>query len=420
MKKAHSYNMKIKPSLWEKTRGSLPSKLYLTVFSLENPENLGRSCQPLALLTRTRLPSTPPFPLHLQVGKVSQLLCTSISTSLDVGSTTLAELTKFTLRIYYDIFNKKFETNDSQMSYWLAPIVKTWEDSRNYSLPSKLIDWAVLARVWKYEDTPWTVDTPNNEIIDRYLVDRWTGANRFYSLEIKPDLKPSDPVPEGTAKAKYMDSIISYTTSHLYKNSRSKVKWEDDQPVILAHKILHRLNLLDEITEKEKGVNTTAYLCPQPLKISAVSCNGCLSLKQVLIEFQLPTTVVAMAYLFPPIISRIESYLIALEACDLLDLAVQPALALEALTKDSDNTEEHRSEQIHFQRGMGKNYERLEFIGDCFLKMATSISVFCKSPEENEYDYHVKRMLMICNKNLFNTATFLKLQEYIRSVGFSR
>ena len=127
-----------------------------------------------------------------------------------------------------------------------------------------------------------------------------------------------------------------------------------------------------------------------------------------------------MAYLFPPSISRIESYLIALEASDLLGLAVQPALALEALTKDSDNTDEHRSEQIHLQRGMGKNYERLEFIGDCFLKMATSISVFCKSPEENEYDYHVKRMLMICNKNLFNVATFLKLQEFIRSTSFSR
>lgn len=127
-----------------------------------------------------------------------------------------------------------------------------------------------------------------------------------------------------------------------------------------------------------------------------------------------------MAYLFPPSISRIESYLIAIEACDLLGLDVQPALALEALTKDSDNTDDHRNEQIHFQRGMGKNYERLEFIGDTFLKMATSISVFCKSPEENEYDYHVKRMLMICNKNLFNTATFLKLQEYIRSTSFSR
>ena len=271
MSKAHSYNMKIKPDLWERTRGSLPSEVFLTVLSLENPENLGRPCQPLALLTRTRLPDIPPFPLHLQVGKVSQLLCTSIRTSLEVCSTRLTELTEFTLRIYHDIFNKKFEVNEPQMSYWLAPIVNAWRTSRENDQPCELIDWAVLARVSQYADTPWTVDMPHHELIDRYLIDRWSGGNRFYSLEIKPDLKPSDPVPEGTAKSKYMDSIISYTISYLYKNSKSKVKWEDDQPVILAHKILHRLNLLDEITEKEKGVNTTAYLCPQPLRISAVS-----------------------------------------------------------------------------------------------------------------------------------------------------
>ena len=139
----------------------------------------------------------------------------------------------------------------------------------------------------------------------------------------------------------------------------------------------------------------------------------------MLTHAQLPTTVVAMAYLFPPSISRIESYMIALEACDILGLTIQTTLALEAVTKDSDNTDEHRNEQIQLQRGMGKNYERLEFIGDCFLKMATSISVFCKSPDDNEYAYHVKRMLMICNKNLFNTARLLKLEEYIRSTSFS-
>ena len=270
MNKSHSYKMKIKPSLWEKTRGSLPSELFLTVLSLEKPEDLGRPCQPLALLTRTRLPSIPPFPLHVQVGKVSQLLSTSISRGLVVGTTSLTELTEFTLRIYFDIFNKKFEENEPQMSYWVAPIVDSWTTSRERDTPQDMIDWAVLRRVSQCSDTPWTVATPHHELIDRYLIDRWTGGNRFYSLEIKPDLKPSDPVPEGTAKSKYMDSIINYTTSYLYKNSRLKAKWEDDQPVILAHKILHRLNLLDEITEKEKGVNTTAYLCPQPLKISAV------------------------------------------------------------------------------------------------------------------------------------------------------
>ena len=103
-----------------------------------------------------------------------------------------------------------------------------------------------------------------------------------------------------------------------------------------------------------------------------------------------------------------------------MNLQITPQLALEAFTKDSDNMEEHRSEQIHFQRGMGKNYERLEFIGDCFLKMATSISLYAQNAIDDEFESHVKRMLMICNKNLFGAATKIKLYEYIRSQSFSR
>ena len=127
-----------------------------------------------------------------------------------------------------------------------------------------------------------------------------------------------------------------------------------------------------------------------------------------------------MALMFPGIMSRLDSYLIALELFQSLELEVIAELALEAITKDSDNTEEHKGEQLHFQRGMGKNYERLEFIGDCFLKMATSISLFTQHPDNDEFEYHVKRMLMLCNKNLLNTAVKLRLYEYIRSKSFSR
>ena len=124
--------------------------------------------------------------------------------------------------------------------------------------------------------------------------------------------------------------------------------------------------------------------------------------------------------MFPGIVNRLESYLIAMEAFDSLGLNVKPELALEAFTKDSDNSEEHRAQQIHLQRGMCKNYERLEFIGDCFLKMATSVSLFSQNPEDSEFEYHVSRMVMICNKNLLNTALEEKLYKFIRSVNFSR
>jgi endoribonuclease Dicer len=104
----------------------------------------------------------------------------------------------------------------------------------------------------------------------------------------------------------------------------------------------------------------------------------------------------------------------------MLHIQVPADLALEAVTKDSDNTEDHSGTQINFQRGMGNNYERLEFLGDCFLKMATSIAIYTLHPDKNEYEYHVKRMLLLCNQNLFNNALDLRLYEYIRSQGFNR
>lgn len=136
--------------------------------------------------------------------------------------------------------------------------------------------------------------------------------------------------------------------------------------------------------------------------------------------FQIPASVVTSCFAFPAIITRVESYLIARECTNSLELEVKLDLALEAITKDSDNTEEHREQQIQVQRGMGKNYERLEFLGDCFLKMATSIGLFVQSPNDQEYDFHVNRMTLICNRNLFNTAERRKIYEYIRSKGFSR
>lgn len=140
-----------------------------------------------------------------------------------------------------------------------------------------------------------------------------------------------------------------------------------------------------------------------------------------------------MCYVLPAIIHRFESYLIALDACEMLGLQVTPALTLEALTKDSDNTDEHGEEKINFKSGMGPNYERLEFLGDCFLKMATSLAVFVQKPEENEFEYHVRRMLMLCNQNLMETAIGskkvtspdgsqkeLQLPKYVRTEAFSR
>ena len=127
-----------------------------------------------------------------------------------------------------------------------------------------------------------------------------------------------------------------------------------------------------------------------------------------------------MANLLPAIIYRIDQTLISLEACNLLGLKIRPELALEACTKDSDNSEEHEQHQMNFQHGMGNNYERLEFLGDSFLKMATTISLYTIMPSMKEFESHTARMVLIANQNLFNVAVDRKLQEYIRSKSFDR
>lgn len=419
MKKSSSYNMIIKPSLWEKTRGSQPDELFMTVIQTEMQENLGRSYQPLALMTRTLLPDLPTFPLYLQVGKTTQIVSTSILKSVKLVGTTLAELNAFTLRVYKDIFNKEFEDNIPNMSYWLAPIVEQKNVCQGEQSPESLIDWPVVRTVYEREDLGWDPTKPDSYLANRYFVDKWSGGRRFFSEGVVPDLHPDDPIPADAASHKKSSSILEYSVS-LFKKSRERAHWLRNQPVVLAHVIPYRLNWLDDFSEKEKGQNTISYICPEPLLISAVSTRDKNQTSNSLTKSQLPVSVVTMAYLFPAILTRLESYLIALEVCDLLGLKVHPLLALEAITKDSDNTEEHREAQIHVQRGMGKNYERLEFIGDCFLKMATSISLFAQNPDNDEYEYHVRRMLLICNKNLFGSAVKSELFQYIRSTGFSR
>ncbi|CAI4212567.1 unnamed protein product [Parascedosporium putredinis] len=136
--------------------------------------------------------------------------------------------------------------------------------------------------------------------------------------------------------------------------------------------------MLDDFEDDDKPV--VCYVIMQPLQVSA-----------------LPVTVVSMAFAFPALMHRIDSVLIALEAGSKLGLQIWPDLALEAVTKDSNNSEENGEEQ-----------------------MATSIALFTQCPDKDEFAYHVERMLLICNKNMFNTAVDMGLQEYVRSKSFNR
>jgi endoribonuclease Dicer len=279
MNKGNTYNMKMKPDLWERTRGSVPDRLFVTILQLEKPEELGRPSQPLALLTRTAMPDFPAIILSPQMDKTSTVLCRSMTNAYPVTSLAMEKLHDFTLRVYKDVFNKIFENDMPNMSYWFAPILDRVIIDKDSVSPDTLIDWQSVDFVYEHgaeeEHSKWSRETPDSQLANRFLVDRWTGERRFFSIGVQRSLNIHDPVPEGAPRAKLGKTIIDYTLK-MFKNSkgRAETRWDPEQPVVLAEVIKHRSNWLDNRSEKDETPTQRCYICPEPLIISTV----CLSL----------------------------------------------------------------------------------------------------------------------------------------------
>lgn len=79
-----------------------------------------------------------------------------------------------------------------------------------------------------------------------------------------------------------------------------------------------------------------------------------------------------------------------------MGISTSLSIALEAITKDSDHAENDDVIKIGPKKGMGSNYERLEFLGDTFLKLV------CKFPQE-------VRTLPQTSKSGNNTQPFYQL-----------
>ncbi|KAJ9138815.1 Dicer-like protein 1 [Pleurostoma richardsiae] len=371
-KKKDEYNMRIKPDIWVQL--GTPETLFATVLTLSNAAAVGRDSRPLVMLTRTPIPEVVPFQLFFGDGRSSHVQCTNIPLSLETRKGDVQAFTTFTLKVFADVFSKEYEASPQNLPYFVVPTTcnhehpfSKVEDTRS------IIDWELLSYVENTEKVPYTGNEPED----------------FFSN--RTDLSPRDAVLEGVVKPSHRS-------------------WKDVPHDILNYSIKAELvslrrNLLDENSSLEETEPKICFLVLEYLRISP-----------------LPMEVVSMAYNFPAIIYRMESNIIALDACHLLKLNISSGLAIEALTKDSNSTEddEPSEEPVDFQPGMGSNYERLEFLGDSFLKMATTISLFTLIPDKSEFDYHVERMCLVCNRNLFNNALDVKLQEYIRSKPFNR
>jgi endoribonuclease Dicer len=272
-KTKNHYPMLIKPQFWKQGRGGVPEHLFLTVVDLD--AGLDRPHQPFGLLTRTAFPQLPSFPVYLTDGRPSNVVSQPFDTPWRATEADLEIVTKFTLRIYEDIYNKQYEFDLQKISYWVVPVLPRAQWSSLRSTPvDTIVDMDQVRKVSMEPSWGWKPGTPNEEILDRYIVDPMNGGRRFYSERIETHLTPQDPVPAHIPRQnqKFMDSILDYSDSKWLK-SRNIDKWHKNQPVLEVEKIPFRRNHLARVEDKETEVlgNVKTVICPEPMRISNVS-----------------------------------------------------------------------------------------------------------------------------------------------------
>ncbi|KAG2580123.1 hypothetical protein PVAP13_6NG318200 [Panicum virgatum] len=128
---------------------------------------------------------------------------------------------------------------------------------------------------------------------------------------------------------------------------------------------------------------------------------------ELLIPLDLPADVLRVFYLFPSLMYRIESLMLASQLRS--DIAytgsdISSFLILEALTT--------------LRCCEDFSMERLELLGDSVLKYAVSSDLFLRFPNKHEGQLSSRRQEIICNATLHRFGIERKIQSYIRDAAF--
>lgn len=276
-KQTNQYDMMSKPSFWRNR--TPPATLYAMVISLIPSNPLMRKHGSLVLLTRERLPGIPNFSIFLEEDVETTIHSVPMENGLVPSTDELDFLTIFTLRVFRDVFHKIYDRETEKMPYWLAPAATDVVFEGNTDAHST-IDWKTLSFIRENEEIQWSSDKAPDFLNNRFVFDGWDGRYRYFTLEVEESLRASDPPPSYVPRRRHMGNIVDYCLS-LSKNSRAKFFATCDwsQPVVRAELVRLRRNLLDKMSDSGKEIETRLFICPQPLKISAVSYRSCNYLK---------------------------------------------------------------------------------------------------------------------------------------------
>lgn len=269
--KVNTYQIRAKPTFWDIAGKPLPDQLYVTVFGLTSPKDMGRPYQPLSIITREPIPTIPRFTVYADQGGESEVYSVTLDSPLLLTTKILERLNRFTDRFFYDVFAKKFEIS-SDIPYWILPIRNIPVDKN--MKPDEIFDNDLIDLVMEKMELQWDETTPPEFFSNRFLLHRLSRSRRFFSRHVAVDLTPQSSIPIGACTSPRSATIYDY--SYFEKEKRQdypRPEYGRKQPVINVMRVLHRINYLDPPTLREKQTPLQAYIVPSAFEISCVSVN---------------------------------------------------------------------------------------------------------------------------------------------------
>ncbi|KAF9534830.1 hypothetical protein CPB83DRAFT_901776 [Crepidotus variabilis] len=381
------------PTFWAQVQQVLPTKLYPLILYVDGVTESEGPYGPLVILTREPLPDFHVFRLFNSGTAIP--IRSQRASPMFVEEDRMREIHSFSVRICRAVMNKALICQSEEMSYFFLPLPKDWSPPAKPELHipdiSVIVPWDVVALAAKHWAIPIKNESPEMiemDLDDAIVQDRWIEFTRRYRvIQVRRDLTPM---------SKPADSVREINFDSLWDFCKSKRKGletlkNNDQPIVEVAKIHAVLNHLNPTTKPPSGSSKfpAKYLIPE-----------------LCAKFTVPASTMKTAMLLPSIMRRVDDLLLVKEMnARFFDHAVRDDLLHNALCAPS--------------AGLEYDYERLELLGDAFLKYLASVYVFVTNPSLSEGALHVARQKIISNRSLLFHAGRIGMPAYIQSKVFA-
>ncbi|KAF9277388.1 Dicer-like protein 1 [Mortierella alpina] len=254
--------------------------------------------------------------------------------------------------------------------------------------PDQWIDWEeIKAGITTPKNSSLRpIDVSWDQLEDIVLFERSQAGRLYFATAFRDDLSPNSVIPSLVSGSREEEVCQEgMTFAEFYKTRRNCDIQDLTQPLIEVERVPRSENLLQPSKKQPRTARAShaRFLIPELCLRIPVAASALRSARWMI-----------------SVLDRVDGLLKTVECLRELGLAsISPPLMLEALTASDAE--------------YAMNYQRLELLGDTFLKFLVSVDLFIRFPLLDEGRLSVKREARVCNRHLFKRACHWRLDRFL-------